>query len=151
MATVATRRKKSYGDCEKSIYHHLWNTFSCIVAQTTFCRILRYPDLKVVVGGLLHCDQNGLPLRSNVAEVNVALRRKTRKLKDFYIEEDSDWLLADGALNMDFYYSDCIHLNHKGNDKFGSSIIRKLKLIISSPDIFGIPTICANQDVVSTT
>ena len=90
-------------------------------------------DLKVIVGGLLHCDQDGLQLRSNVAEVNKILKRKIGKLHQFYfMEEDINWLENDeGSLNMEYYHEDHIHLNQKGNEKFANSIIRKIQDIES--------------------
>ena len=56
--------------------------------------------LKVIVGGLLHSDQE-------IAEINKVLRQKIRKLKDFYyMEEDCDWLIDDDSLSMDVFYQD---------------------------------------------
>ena len=111
-------------------------------------------ELKVVIGGLLHCDQDELPTRSIVAEANKILRRKVHNLDDFYfMEEDDDWLNGDGSLNMELYYEDCIHLNHNGNEKFANTIIRKLKDIESSSPscssgiILGIPSSEAPQKV----
>ena len=67
-------------------------------------------NLKVIVGGLLHCDQDGLQLRSNVAEVNKTLKRKIGKLHQFYfMEEDINWLENDeDSLNMEYYHEDRI-------------------------------------------
>ena len=86
-------------------------------------------NLKVIVGGLLHCDQ----LTSNVAEVNKILKRKIGKLHQFYfMDEDINWLENDeDSLNMEYYHVDHIHLNHKGNEKFANRIIRKLQDIES--------------------
>ena len=114
-------------------------------------------NLKVIVGGLLHCDQDGLQLRSNVAEVNKTLKRKIGKLHQFYfMEEDSNWLENDeDSLNMGYYHEDHIHLNHKGNEKLANSIIRKLQDIEScSPSsssgiILRIPSAEAPQKVDS--
>ena len=70
--------------------------------------------------------------RSIINKVNKVLQQKICKLQDFYfMEEDFDWTNNDDSLNMEFYYQDRIHLNHKGNEKFGNTIIRKFKHIES--------------------
>ena len=63
----------------------------------------KYPDVKVIVGGLLHCNQD-VQSRFSVAEVNKVLRQKIHKLKEdlYYMEEDCDWINDDDSLNMDF-------------------------------------------------
>ena len=58
-------------------------------------------NLKVIIGGLLHYDQDGLRLRSNVAEVNKTLKGKIGKLDNFYfMEEDFNWLKTRIHLNL---------------------------------------------------
>ena len=90
-------------------------------------------NIKVIVTGLLHCDLNDHPMRTNVAEVNKILRRKCSKFNFVYAGQDADWITEDTSLNMDYYYKDHIHLNHRGNVKFANSIIRKIKAMSSSP------------------
>ena len=88
-------------------------------------------QLKIIIGGLLPCDKE-MATRSIINKVNKVLRKKICKLQDFYFkEEDFDWTNNDDSLNMEFYYQDRIHLNHKGNKKFGNTIIRKFKNIES--------------------
>ena len=38
------------------------------------------------------------------------------------MKQDSDWTLGDGKLNEKLYYTDCLHLNETGNEKFAKSI-----------------------------
>ena len=86
---------------------------------------------KIVIGGLLPYGKE-MATRSIINKVNKVLRQKICKLQDFYfMEEDFDWTNNDDSLNMEFYYQDRIHLNHKGNEKFGNTIIRKFKHIES--------------------
>ena len=39
-----------------------------------------------------------------------------------YIDEDTDWTLANGSLNPELFYSDKIHLVEKDNSKLSKSI-----------------------------
>ena len=87
-------------------------------------------QLKIVIGGLLPCDKE-MATRSIINKVNKVLRQKICKLQDFYFMEGFDWTNNDDLLNMELYYQDRIHLNHKGNEKFGNTIIRKFKHIES--------------------
>ena len=88
-------------------------------------------QLKIVIGGLLPCDKE-MATRSIINKVTKVLRQKICKLQDLYfMEEDFDWTNNDDSLNTEFYYQDRIHLNHKGNEKFGNTIIRKFKHIES--------------------
>ena len=88
-------------------------------------------QLKIVIGGLFPCDKE-MATRSIINKVHKVLRQKICKHQDFYfMEEDFDWTNNDDSLNMEFYYLDRIHLNHKDNEKFGIIIIRKFKHIES--------------------
>ena len=45
-----------------------------------------------------------------------------------FVEQEED-----NRLNFDFYRSDGIHLNERGNEKFAKTIIRKLSSFIPAP------------------
>ena len=98
-------------------------------------------NMEVIVAGLLHCDLDGLPMRSNVAEVNKVLRRMCAKMKFHFLEQDEDWLNKDGTLNGQFYRQDSIHLSRQGNEKFANSIKQKLTFISSSVPAVAPPTV----------
>ena len=93
----------------------------------------KIPNLQVVIAGLLDCDLD--PSRQNVAKTNKVIKRKTRKLKDFFfMEQDMDWTI-DSQLSTKYFIPDNIHLSKQGNEKFAGSIIRKLKDIALSSSL----------------
>ena len=90
------------------------------------------PQLRVIIGGVLPCDMEGVSQRAKVAKINSMLKLKARKMDGFYyMDEDFDWVDGDGTLDMAMYRPDCIHLTEKGNKKFANTIINKLKQIES--------------------
>ena len=44
-----------------------------------------------------------------------------------YIDEDTDWTLANSSLNPDLFYSDKIHLVEKGNSNLSKSIRKSIE------------------------
>ena len=56
------------------------------------------PQLRVIIGGVLHCDMEGVSQRAKVAKINSMLKLKARKMDGFYfMDEDFDWVDGDGA------------------------------------------------------
>ena len=125
--------KTFFGEYRIRTFHLLLNIFLSIVELTISDPLLRkkllmafsigimakkqQEQLKIIIGGLLPCDKV-IATRSIINKVNKVLRQKICKLQDFYfMEEDFDWTANDDSLNMEFYYQDRIHLNHKGNEK----------------------------------
>lgn len=94
------------------------------------------PDLKIVITGLLPRDLQNSRRRIKIIETNKFLKKYCKQFMNFtYMEQDSDWVLADGVLNEHLYYSDHLHLVEKGNNKFATSITNTLIKIANNEEI----------------
>ena len=81
------------------------------------------PLLKVVITGLLPRDLENTSRRYKIIQTNKFLKRYCRQFSNFtYMKQDDGWILHNGLLNEELYYSDHLHLIESGNHKFAKSI-----------------------------
>lgn len=94
----------------------------------------KLPGLKVIVTALLPRDLDISFRRIKIEKVNKILKEMCRdQLQEVYfMKQDDDWTLPDGQLNEQFYYTDCLHLIEKGNEKFAHSISKAIKEVTDS-------------------
>ena len=92
---------------------------------STFKRL--YTNINVFVCGILPRGYYWSINRVYINDVNKILKLKYVRFSFSYIGEDTDWTLANGSLNPDFFYSDKIHLVEKGNSKLSKSIRKSIE------------------------
>ena len=83
----------------------------------------RYPNIEIIVSGLLPRDIHWSTRRVKINETNDYLRHYCKKSKKMtFMRQDPDWTLPDKSLNVDLYYKDHLHLIKNGNMKFSKLI-----------------------------
>ena len=84
----------------------------------------RKPGLKIVLTGLLPRDLFWSLRRDKIQQTNIYLEDLCRNelMNFYYMKQDTNWVLQDGKLNVDFYYDDHLHLNEAGNELLAKSI-----------------------------
>ena len=92
----------------------------------------RYPNIEIIVSGLLPRDIHWSTRRVKINETNDYLRDYCKKFKKMtFMRQDPDWTLPDNSLSMELCYKDHLHLNENGNMKFLQSIIETLQDVLS--------------------
>ena len=92
----------------------------------------RYPDIEIIVNGLLPRDIHWSTRRVKINEINDYLRPYCKKSEKMSVmRQDPDWTLPDNSLNMELYYKDHLHLIENGNMLFSKSIIETLLDVLS--------------------
>ncbi|XP_065674481.1 platelet-activating factor acetylhydrolase IB subunit alpha1 [Hydra vulgaris] len=90
------------------------------------------PNIKIIVTGLLPRDSFSSSFRrEKILQTNKRLKKlcKNKLNNFFYMKQDVDWTLEDGDLNVELYYSDCLHLVETGNNKLAISIVSILNKV----------------------
>ena len=75
---------------------------------------INYSCGNVTIYGILPHDDSWFVNPVSIKKVNQILKLKSCASSYAFVSQDSDWNLADGSLNADFYYSDRLHLVEKG-------------------------------------
>ena len=106
---------------------------SVSVVTIARCIFHRYPNIEIIVNGLLPRDIQWSTLRVKINETNDYLRDYCKKnfKKITFMRQDPDWTLPDNSLNMELYYKDHFHLIENGSMKFSKLIIETLQDVIS--------------------
>ena len=92
----------------------------------------RYPNIEIIVSGLLPRDIHWSTRRVKINETNYYLRHYCKKSKKMtFMRQDPDWTFPDKSLDMDLYHKDHLHLIRNGNMKFSKLIIETLKDLLS--------------------
>ena len=79
----------------------------------------------IFICGLLPCDESFSINRFIINEVNDLLKSKC-SVKHFHFINQNRWTLNNGTLDFLLFYSDALHLVHKGNLKVGKSILKTI-------------------------
>ena len=91
-----------------------------------------YPNIEVIVSGLLPRDIHWSTRRVKINETNDYLKDYCERSKKMtFMRQDPDWTLPDNSLNMELYYKDHLHLIENGNIKFSKLIIETLQDVLS--------------------
>eukprot|EP00795_Rhopilema_esculentum_P017748 gene17748-9420_t len=83
------------------------------------------PNAKVIIAGLLPRDLEHGYRRHSIRSVNKKLKRWSQSPSQrnvYFLKPDNDWVLPDGMLRTELYYTDYLHLGEPGNEKFAKSI-----------------------------
>ena len=92
----------------------------------------RYPNIEVIVSGLLQRYIHWSTRRAKINKTNHYLKDYCERLKTMtFMRQDLDWTLPDNSLNMELYYKDLLHLIENGNIKFSKLIIEALQDVLS--------------------
>ena len=92
----------------------------------------RYPNIEVIVSGLLQRYIHWSTRRAKINKTNHCLKDYCERLKTMtFMRQDLDWTLPDNSLNMELYYKDLLHLIENGNIKFSKLIIEALQDVLS--------------------
>ena len=81
-----------------------------------------YTNVNVFICGFLPSDCYWSINRVYIKDLNEILKLKCVWFSFSYIDQNTDWTLANGSLNPELFYSDRIHLVEKGNSKLPKSI-----------------------------
>ena len=92
----------------------------------------KLPNAHVIISAVHHLDSS-FDSFNQVNKVNKTLKWKAKKCGFVFMAQDCDWVSAND-INKQFYASDGIHLNSKGNGKFVNTMIRILKPLPFSSD-----------------
>ena len=84
------------------------------IARSTY---RRYPNIEVIVSGLLPRDIHWSTRRVKINKTNDYCKRST---KTTLMRQDPDWTLPDNSLSMELYYKDHVHLIENRNIKFSN-------------------------------
>ena len=104
------------------------------VGAVTIARSIshRYPNIEVIVSGLLQRYIHWSTRRAKINKTNHYLKDYCERLKTMtFMHQDLDWTLPDNSLNMELYYKDLLHLIENGNIKFSKLIIEALQDVLS--------------------
>ena len=104
------------------------------VGVVTFARSIshRYPNIEVIVSGLLPREIHWSKRRVKNNKTNASLRDYCKKSsKMSFMRQDLDWTLPGNSLSMELYYKDHLHLFGNGNIKFSKLIIETLQDVLS--------------------
>ena len=104
------------------------------VVTIATCRSIshRYPNIEIIVSGLLPRDIHWSKRRLKINETNDYLRDYCKKFKKMtFMGLDPDWTLPDNSLNMELYYKDHLHVIENRNIKFSKLIIETLQDVLS--------------------
>ena len=85
--------------------------------------------LKIVINGILPCDEQNTARRQKLLIVNELLESKCTNYVNtniHYLSPDGDWIRENGCLDTSLFYKDKLHLIEKGYHKFALSIKRKI-------------------------
>ena len=83
------------------------------------------PNAKIIITGLLPRDLEPGYRRQSIRSVNKKLKRWCQSPSQrnvYFLKPDNDWVMPDGMLRTELYYTDHLHLGEKGNEKFAKSI-----------------------------
>ena len=91
-----------------------------------------YPNIEIIVSGLLPRDIHWSTRRVKINETNDYRRDYCKKFKKItFMRQDPDWTLPENSLTMELYYKDHLHLIEDGNMKFSKSIVETLQDVLS--------------------
>ena len=72
-----------------------------------------YSCINVIICGILPRDDSWSVKRASIKKVNQILKLKCYESSFTFVSYDSGWILANGSINADLYYSDILHLVEK--------------------------------------
>jgi len=91
--------------------------------------LVKIPDIKIIVTGLLPRDLYPSFRRKKIDEVNANLEEMIDFSDDskyesvFFMKPESDWVLEGGMLDETLYHTDYLHLIEAGDEKFAKAIV----------------------------
>ena len=97
-----------------------------ILGVVTIARSIyhRYPNIEVIVSGLLPRGIHWSTRRVKLNKTNPYLRNYCKKSnKVTFMHQNPDWTLSDNSLNKELYYKDHLHLIENEKIKFSKLII----------------------------
>ena len=102
---------------------------SCVMASAVKLRE-KYPQLHVVVTGILPRGLHLSPLREKIRQTNVFLKSLCQKMPyaTTFVEQSCSWTTDSGQLNEVLFHTDHLHLIKPGND----ILARQLASVIMS-------------------
>ena len=83
------------------------------------------PNAKIIITGLLPRDLVPGYRRQSIRSVNKKLKRWCQSPSQrnvYFLKPENDWVMPDGTLNTQLFYTDHLHLVEPGNEKFAKSI-----------------------------
>ena len=80
---------------------------------------INYSCVNVIICGILPRDDSWSVNQVSIKKVNQILKLKCCESSYTFVSCDRGWILVDGSLNADLYYSDRLHLQGKRKSETG--------------------------------
>ena len=107
-----------------------------------------YPNIEVIVSGLLPRDIHWSMLRVKIKKTNTLSETLLRKIQQINFHmQDADWTFPDNSLNVELYYQNKYYLNliENGNIKFSNLTIETLQDVLSPQPSSQLSSSCLSQ------